>query len=784
MNRLVVLMLTFFTLKVVVAQSQPTQTIKGLVLDQASQTPLPGVAVKLDDGPGAKVVPTGLDGTFRFEAIAVGRHTLTFRFLGYQEKTMQNLDLNSAKELYVVAALSEQAVQGKEVVVTARVPKNQPINSMSTVSARTFSVEETQRYASSVNDVGRMAAGFAGVQPNKDNNNDVIIRGNSPTGVLWRLEGIEIPNPNHFARKGSTGGGISIISAQLLDNSDFSTGAFAAEYGNAFSGVFDLRFRKGNNERREYTFRAGILGLDFAAEGPFSKSKKGASYLFNYRYSTLGLLNMAGVYLVGPNVSNTFQDLCFNVAIPTEKAGQFTVFGVGGWSKEVQDVQGTDSTQWKSPLDYTRTTFTTLVGALGVTHSYVLTPRSYLKTVLMLGGNRVTFRDDTLTGALKAATISNEDYENLRRGLHTSYNLKANNHTTIKTGVLASSIGYSVAMQQRKPAEAVLSNVLQGNGNAWLLQPYAQIKHRIGAHLTLFAGLHSMWFTLNNSRSLEPRVSVKYDWGNMSITAAYGRHNQIQPLGNYFTQLVNASGQTAYPNQSLPFTLANHYVLAWDWMPTENFRVKLEPYYQQLQNVPIGAGPGSTYNLLNERDGYAKQALIPKGVVENRGVDLTLEKFFSQKFFFLACASVFDSRYKTNTGVWYNMRYNTRFTGSLLAGYEWALFGGKLEVGTRLVYMGGQFFSPVDVEASAKARTTVYDESQPFTLQMPNYARADLRLAWRISKNKRATQISIDVQNLTAHQNVWRQQYDLETKTVVYRYQSGLVPVLTYRIDF
>lgn len=176
-----------------------------------------------------------------------------------------------------------------------------------------------------------------GVQPSKDNENDVVIRGNSGAAIAWRLEGIDILNPNHFARKGSSGGGITIFSISVLGEADFSTGAFPAEYGNALAGVFDLRFRKGNKERREYTFRAGMLGLDLAAEGPFGSGtgNKRGSYLFNYRYSTLGILNEMGLHLVGERVSNNFQDLSFNIDFPVKNnKSRFNLWGLGGLSVE------------------------------------------------------------------------------------------------------------------------------------------------------------------------------------------------------------------------------------------------------------------------------------------------------------------------------------------------------------------------------------------------------------------------------------------------------------------
>ena len=304
----------------------PAQTIKGTVVDQDSRQPLIGATVLIESIEPSMGTTTDVDGSFRLENVSVGRHTIRCQYLGYEAFISENIILNSAKELVLNIALVEAGHTTDEVVVTAFKHSNEALNTMSIVSTRSFSVEETQRYAASANDPSRMAMGFPGVQASRDNRSDIVIRGNSGIGLLWRLEGIDIPNPNHFARKGSSGGGITVFSVSMLDNSDFSTGAFPAEYGNAFSGVFDIHFRKGNREKREYSFRAGLLGLDFSTEGPLKKGR--SSYLINYRYSTLGLLNQMGIHLVGPRVDNNFQDLSFNLYFPSENnKSTFTLWG-------------------------------------------------------------------------------------------------------------------------------------------------------------------------------------------------------------------------------------------------------------------------------------------------------------------------------------------------------------------------------------------------------------------------------------------------------------------------
>lgn len=783
MKRVLLIILQILILNCAFAQNINTQLIRGKILDKDTRTPLIGVSVSVLNSNPIISSASDIDGNFRLEKVPVGRQNIKFSYLGYEDFILNEVYINSAKEMVVSVELLQAVVQKNEVIIVAKRAKDKPLNEMSTVSARTFNVEETQRYASSVNDVGRMAAGFAGVAPAKDNNNDIVVRGNSPVGVLWRLEGIDIPNPNHFARRGSSGGGISIINASLLDNSDFSTGAFAAEYGNALSAVFDLKFRKGNNEKKEFTAKAGMLGLEFATEGPFSK-KQNSSYLVNYRYSTLGILNKMGVYLVGKNVSNTYQDINFNISLPTEKAGIFTVFGLGGISKEERVIEK-DTSLWKFRNDFLHYRFNTNMGATGVTWLYNLGPKTYIKSIAMAGASQVEYNEDTAQKNLQESVYSREKYLSGRYSLHTYINHKFNAKNTLKTGVLISNLFYNMKLDLFNRTTRIVETRINGKGNANLIQPYAQLKTRIGSSLTANIGIHAMYLTLNNTYSIEPRVGIKWDfWDNQSISFAYGLHSQVQPLGNYFTEIPQANGTSYFPNKKLDLTKAHHYILSYDLRLTENFRIKVEPYYQQLFNLPIGYDKNSTYMLLNERDGYARDTLVSEGKGTNKGIDLTVEKFFNKGVFFLLSCSWFDSKYQTHSTTKYNTKFNMKQTYSLLAGKEFNLKKGILELGTRLVYMGGYWYSQIDAAKSSQMGETIYLQVNPYSLQMPDYWRVDLRFAYKINRAKFASIIALDIQNATAHKNVWKQDYDVDKQQITYIYQSSIVPVISYRIDF
>jgi hypothetical protein len=248
-----------------------TQTIRGVVEDGEGKMPIIGASVVILNSDPLLGTTTDLDGKFKIENVLVGRHDLQITYLGYEPRTLSGVILYSGKELILNVEMQERVMKQDEVVVKASRRKEQVLNTMATVSARVFSTEEAERYAGTRNDVSRMATNFAGVRGANDATNDIVIRGNSPTGLLWRLEGIDIPNPNHFGNLGSTGGPVSMLNSNVLSNSDFLTGAFPSDYGNGISGVFDLRMRSGNNEKHEFLGQIGFNGVELGAEGPFSK---------------------------------------------------------------------------------------------------------------------------------------------------------------------------------------------------------------------------------------------------------------------------------------------------------------------------------------------------------------------------------------------------------------------------------------------------------------------------------------------------------------------------------
>ena len=760
-----------------------TQNIRGAVIDKDSRRPLPGATVFVADDSVQSTVTTDSLGNFVLRGVAVGRRIVQCSFTGYINYSTDNIIVNSAREVELLIEMEQYYLPESEVVVKAPLNPKLPVNKLSVVSTRSFTPEETNRYATSVNDPSRMAMSFPGVQPSRDTRNDLNIRGNSAAGMLWRLEGIDIPNPNHFARKGSSGGGITIFSSSMLDNSDFSSGAFPAEYGDALSGVFDMRFRKGNKDKNEYTFKAGLLGLDLSAEGPIKKGQ--SSFLFNYRYSTLGILNALGFHLTDEREDNDFQDLSFNLSFSSKNnRSVFNIWGIGGLSKEdyaaVEDVN-----EWDEYDDYAVYDFETNMGAAGLGHSLQVGKTGLLKTSLSVMNQKITHVDDTLDTQKVPFTINDELYKNSRLSFAISYNTKLGRSVNWKSGLFISRIGYLFQQSLYDfESDVYNENVIDGDGNAMQWQPYTQFNIKLSRALTLNAGLHVLYLALNKTSSVDPRVSIQYRINPYhSLSFAAGQHGKTLPLGSYFYKAPDGS----LPNLDLDIMKSAHFVASYDWLMKKNWRLHLEAYLQKLKDIPVVDDINRTFWLLNMIEGYANEALVNKGTGSNRGIDITVEKFFSRGWFMLTGFSLFNSTYAPLNEINYNTQYNSRTAGTFTAGKEWKWKKNKtFTVGGKALYNGGMPITPLLAGAPVDSREPVLDESRPFSETVPAYFRLDTRISLRKDKTRNAWILALDIQNLLGIKNTdaLSRRYDPGTNQWIYKESSGFVPVISYQIDF
>lgn len=770
-----------FLLFIQILQAQPTQQIRGTVVDAMLQKPISGASVTLVNS--QQVVQTNSEGSFKFTNLPIGAHRLLITHVGYKEALLENININSGKETVLTISMTELVHTEEAVVIKAKTRRNNPLNELSAVSARAFTVEETQKYAAAVNDPLRMATGFPGVVSADDGNNHIVIRGNAPTGLLWRMEGVDIPNPNHFGGPGASGGGISILSAQLLSNSDFVTGAFAAEYGNGLSGVFDLKLRRGNNEKKEYTLQAGVLGLNAAAEGPIMPFYKG-SYLINYRYSTLALLDKVGVSITGGNT--VFQDLSYNIYLPSNRFGTFTLFGFGGLSAQKIKAEK-DSTKWESKGDRYNEKFSSNTGATGVTHSILLGQNTQLRSALAYSINEIGADEDFIERDYTVSDQYKSNYQTKKWTATSTLNHKVSKAASIRAGAIVTFTGFQYYEKAKENDNAPFLETINKEGNTQTVQAFAQWQYKLSERLALSAGAHYLQLMYNNTSSLEPRASMKYDVSSRSsIALGYGLHSQVQGLGVYFAERKDKNGNLEYPNKDLDLTKAHHLVASYNYLLGKNLRLKMEAYYQQLFDVPVSNSDTNTFSTLNIIDDYVTIPLVNKGEGRNYGLELSLEKYLSKNFYYTISNSFYQSKYTAADGIERNTRFNGNYTSTFMAGKDFISSNGLKTFGMNIktIYAGGFRTTPIDMEKSVKEGYTIFKQKEAFSLQNPAYFRTDLRLSLKWNRRHHTSTLSLDIQNLTNRLNIYNEVFDSEKGKLVKNYQTGLIPILNYKIEF
>lgn len=756
-----------------------TQKVTGKILDNETEEPLPFVNVYVKDSDPLIGTTTDIEGNFVLKNVPVGRVTIEASYTGYEKMIVSEVVITSAKIVNLDIRLQSSSLDLDEIVVEAGVYKQQPINNASLVSAKMLSMEEASRYAGGFDDPARLASAFAGVASGNGSSNAIVVRGNSPKFLQWKIEGVEIPNPNHFANLSTFGGGgLTAISSNLLDNSDFMTGAFPAEYNNVLAGVFDIRLRAGNTTKHEHSIEVGLIGIDLASEGPFRKEGK-SSYLFNYRYSTLALIPS----LLPEDAEGTkYQDLSFKLNFPTSKMGTFSFWGIGlldesGTSPEeninerehYQDIENQEVKQY--------------MGAIGLNHKYLFKNSGSLNTTLAFSTEGIDLETDRLNESnvlIPQNTILSENYNLVFKSL---YNRKFSNNVLTRTGITLRGLGYQLNIK-KSTESTLLESVTEENGFTSLLAAYTHFSFTL-KNLKFNIGVTSQIFTLNNNYTIEPRAGLVYWLNNKhSLSLGYGLHSRLEPLQIYFANTTQASNNQF--NKELDFTKAHHFVLSHDWDISEKIHLKIEPYYQFLFEVPISTT--NNESLLNlQGDWFITEGYTNSGEGRNYGLDITLEQYMNKGFYYLISGSVFNSEYKTADSDWFNTRFNRNFVLNFLAGKEFLLGKNKqntLGINFRLAFQGGDRYSRIDTEASLLASEVIYDETTPFTEQTEAATVLHFTTSYVLNRPKVSHKFALRILNATGFEEFQGHVYNFRNNAIEESREALMLPNLSYKLSF
>ena len=805
-----------------------TATVTGTVVDAEARYPLLGATVQVLTSP-EHVTTADLDGRFELADVPLGRHALKVSFIGYEPRVLDGIVVTSGRPVVLSVELQESVVAMEAVEVTAT-QEGEVMNEMATVSARAFTVEETDRYAGSRGDPARMASNFAGVQGADDSRNDIVVRGNSPNGVLWRVEGVDLPNPNHFSVPGTGGGPVAIVNNKTLANSDFFTAAFPAEFGNSTAAVFDLRLRNGNQDQWHGSAQLGFLGTEVLAEGPLNREKR-SSLLVNYRYSTAVIFSALGID-IGTSAVPKYQDGSFKLHVPTSGGGAFSLWGLGGNSSV--DILISDQVRPERNIygDNDRDQyFRTGMGIVGATYTKPVNERTYVKTTLAFSGDWQDSRHEYVTRDLAVqggdtvfTNVATQpfmaylfDKRRVSLAAHANRKLEPSKGTaTLRFGLNADATMWAFNDSIRPFVWVPDSTVSGGEqltlgafGRRWdaemsslLLQPFAQVKWRPSEAWTLTAGLHAMADTRSGATSFaEPRLGAQYVTAGGTVwSAGAGLHSQMQ------TPYLYASSPAPYPqdgsplstpNASMDFTKSVHSVVGMTRRLGDLWTMKAEAYFQHLYDVPVAdtttawGANNVSYSILNAGSGFSRlfpDSLVNEGQGRNFGVELTLARAFRDGWFILFTGSLFDAQYTGADGQYRNTDFNGRYAWNALASKEWQLGTSlSLVTGAKCTMVGGRWYGEVDEAQSDLLRELVWDDAKRNTLQFDDYFRFDLKTNLTWNRPSTTHELGIDWVNVLGTQNVLKLTYapdDASESSVREEYQLGFLPIFFYRVDF
>ncbi|HHB78413.1 MAG TPA: TonB-dependent receptor [Saprospiraceae bacterium] len=789
------------------------QTIRGTVSEKESGVPLIGVNVMVIASNGESFgASTDENGIYRVPDVPLGRSEVQFSYLGYETITLSNIIVTSGKEVILSVEMEESAIELVAVEVKAR-RKGELVNEMATVSARQFSVEETDRYAGSRGDPGRMASNFAGVQGADDSRNDIVIRGNSPAGVLWRLNGVNIPNPNHFAIPGTSGGPASILNNKYLANSDFFTGAFPAEYGNSIAGAFDLRMRNGNNEKYEFSGQLGFLGTELFAEGPISKSNR-SSFFASYRYSTLQLFSSLNIN-VGTNATPKYQDGAFRLNFPLKNNSNLAFWGIGGKSS-IDIVLSNQEKPDEETLLYGDNDrdqyFASKMGVGGISYSKSFNKSTLLKATLAMTGqqvnatHRVFDRHVNTDGFFVLDTsVNNLNYQfNISKLVaNVTVNKKFSRKSSLKYGLYGENYLINLLDSVRTYTRDTLTGKMvftpwkkrwDADDSAPLLQPFVQYKYKLDDKWTMVAGLTALYFGMNNNSfsPFEPRLGLTYQLTPKDKWAiGLGMHSQIQSPYLYYYGNKIKNGKPIQENKEMGLTKSKQAVLSYDRVLSPTVHLKMETYYQYLSEIPIQVNP-SSFSMINVGSGFSRffsdTTLVNKGVGKNYGVELTIEKSFSRGYYYLLTASIFDSKYKGSDEIWRNTTFNGQYAVNALVAKEFLIKGNNtLNIGSKITYAGGRWYGYPDIQKSIDNQEVIFEDSTFNTRKFRDYFRLDLKLNYKWNRPRMTHEFALDIVNLLGIKNILKLSWAPDHPSgnpIQEEYQLGLLPVFYYKIDF
>ena len=733
-------------------EAEITGTITGKLQDTETKAPIVGANVLIVNTKLGTV--TDLEGNFSIPNVPVGSYALRFSYLGYETIVKTDVIVKPQRITFVQAEMKMTVLQSESVTVTAGYfakADDQP------VSAVNFSYEEIRRAPGSAGDVSRIMMSLPSVAKVNDQSNNLIVRGGNPVENTFFIDNIEIPNINHFPTQASSGGPIGMINVDFIQDVNFYTGGFSPIYGDKLSSIMDITFREGNRQEFDSQLDLNFTGFGGVAEGPLF-NKKGA-WLVSARRSYLDFVVKA--FDVGTSVAPIYGDAQGKIVYDLSPNHKLTLLGVWGDDHNSPDRE----TGEKNDMVYYGNQ-DVREGTTGMNWRAVWGERGYSNT--SLSHTSAKFKEDffeTNTGLLAVKNRSHEQTFKFRNVNH----FRLHPRHTLEFGVEAKHLAADYDNFYAETTDALGDTVgalaLKNKITANKLGAFLSYSAKPSSRLSTTLGVRADYFSYNENATLSPRFAFSYQLSPItSLNGSVGLFYQNLPL------LLLAQSEK---NKPLRDPRATHYILGVDHLLTENTRLSLEVYQKDYSRFPIDP----TQLALFPIDGsfFAHHGeLTDNGKAFARGIEIMLQKKLAQKFYGLASASYFRSRYQDGNGVWRNRDYDNRLTFSLEGGYK---PNRQWEYSLRWIYAGGPPHTPLDLAASKLNHRAVWDETRINESRYPDYHAMNVRFDRRFNFSQSNLIFYLSVWNVYNRKNLatyfWN---DKEQKQdVIYQWQ--LLPI-------
>ncbi|MCK5147339.1 TonB-dependent receptor [bacterium] len=724
------------------ATLQHDGSIYGIVVDSEVRTPLIGTNVMIKGS--VLGAASDMQGRFSIKNIPPGNYTLVFMYMGYERRIITDVIVRPGRNTQVDAAMTVTMVSGESVTVTGAYFQKIEEAPTSSVS---FSNEEIRRAPGSAGDVSRIIMGLPSIAKVNDQQNSLIVRGGSPLENGFYIDGIEIPNINHFPMQGASGGPIGMVNVDFIQDVSFMAGGFSAEYGNRLSSIMNMKFREGSKESVEAQLDLNWAGFGGVAEGPLPGGK--GAWMFSVRRSYLDLI--VDAIDIGTSVAPRYGDFQGKVFWDVSPAHRIYALWLWGDDHSTSDQEtGADNDMlYYGDQDL-------LQGATGLGWRALWRDKGYSTTTLsyLINSFDETFYD---TGS-KALLLDNHSEESKISLRHISH-FRLDKAVSMDFGLDA----------QRLVNE--YKNLYAGTHDATggVIEPLVLNKNlkgnRLGAHvslslrptnrLSITLGGRGDWSELSGQTVFSPRAAFSFKFSDRFTLNGAG--------GQYYQELPALILAQRPDNAQLDWPKAVHGVIGIEHMLSESTRLSVEGYVKSYDQFPMDAMQPGLF-LIDEivyQYGFftGHGALSSKGKARSYGVEIVFQKKLADKIYGMISGAWFRSQYKDLEGVWKDRVFDNQFVFNVEGGYK---PNSRWEFSIRWMGAGGAPYTPMNLTASAEQNRAVLDGSLINESRYPTYHSMNIRVDRRFQIGGSTLVAYLSVWNVYARKNI--AQYFWNTK--------------------